>query len=122
MSLFGKLGKDLGVSKEINIEDYMNSQEMENVDVLNEPADFYVKPLNLESEDDLAAIEDELNKKNILLLDISSMSSRPKTLKDLVDKIKDYVNKIDGDVGRIDTGKIIITPAKVKIIKKKRTQ
>ncbi|ASI13431.1 putative cell division protein SepF-like protein [Candidatus Mancarchaeum acidiphilum] len=122
MSLFGKLGKDLGVSKEINIEDYMNSQEMENVDVLNEPADFYVKPLNLESEDDLAAIEDELNKKNILLLDISSMSARPKTLKDLVDKIKDYVNKIDGDVGRIDTGKIIITPAKVKIIKKKKPQ
>ena len=33
MSLFGKLGKDLGVSNGVDIEDYMNSQEMENVDL-----------------------------------------------------------------------------------------
>jgi hypothetical protein len=120
MSLFGKLGKDLGVSNGVDIEDYMNSQEMENVDVLNEPADFYVKPLNLESEDDLSTIEEELNKKNIILLDVASLVNRPKTLKAIVDKVKEYTNKIDGDIGQIDTEKIIITPAKVKIIKKKK--
>ena len=31
MSLFGKLGKDLGVSNGVDIEDYMNSQEVERV-------------------------------------------------------------------------------------------
>ena len=45
MGLFDKLGKSLGASsKDLNIEEYMNAAEIEDVDVLNEPADFYVKP------------------------------------------------------------------------------
>jgi len=44
MGVFDKLGQAFGASsKEINIEEYMGSAEMENVDVLNEPADMYVK-------------------------------------------------------------------------------
>jgi len=120
MSLFNWLGKDLGASNEINIDDYMNSEEMKNVDVLNEPADFYVKPLNLESDSDISVIEEELGKKNILLINTSSLANRPKTLKALIDKLKEYVNKIGGDIGSIDTEKVIVTPAKVKIIKTKK--
>ncbi len=120
MGLFDKLGKALGTAGELNIEDYMNSEEMENVDVMNEPADFYIKPLALQQESDLHIIEEELQKKNIILLNISEMDKRPNTQKTIVESIKEYITKINGDIARIDQDKILLTPAKVKIIKKKR--
>ena len=121
MGLFDKLGKALGTAGELNIEDYMNSEEMENVDVMNEPADFYIKPLALQQESDLHIIEEELQKKNIILLNISEMDKRPNTQKTIVESIKEYITKINGDIARIDQDKILLTPTKVKIIKKKKS-
>ncbi|MEM0107216.1 MAG: cell division protein SepF [Candidatus Micrarchaeaceae archaeon] len=120
MGFFGRLGKSLGTVNEINIEDYMNSDEMEGVDVLNEPADFYVKPFSLQQESDIQIIEAELQKKNIILLNINEMNKRPNTLKTMLDEIKNYVSKANGDIARIDEDKILITPTKVKIIKSKK--
>ncbi|MCL5442105.1 MAG: cell division protein SepF [Candidatus Marsarchaeota archaeon] len=120
MGIFDKLGKALGTTNDLNIEDYMNSAEMENVDVMNEPADFYIKPLTLQQESDIQTIENELQKKNIILLNISELAKRPNTLKGLVDTIRTYVNKINGDIAKIDEDKIILAPAKVKIIKSKK--
>ena len=122
MGIFNKLGGMLGTSKEMNVEEYMNSEEMENVDVMNEPADFYVKPLALQSEADLAAIQAELQKKNIILLNISEMSKRPQTLKGIIDNLKAYTDKMNGDIARLDEEKILLTPSKVKIIKSKKQQ
>ncbi|HUC39046.1 MAG TPA: cell division protein SepF, partial [Candidatus Acidoferrum sp.] len=107
-------------SKELDVEEYMNSAEMENVDVMNEPADFYVKPLALMQESDLAVIEAELQKKNIILLNITEMVKRPNTLKGVIDKLKDYVTKTNGDIARLDEAKILLTPSKVKIIKSRK--
>lgn len=120
MGIFESLGKTLGVSKELDVEEYMNSAELENVDVMNEPADFYVKPVALEQESDLAVIEAELKKRNIILLNISVMAKRPNTLKGMVERLKTYVKKSNGDIARIDEEKILLTPSKVKIIKTKR--
>ena len=120
MGIFDKLGKALGTTNDLNIEDYMNSAEMENVDVMNEPADFYIKPLTLQQESDIQTIENELQKKNIILLNVSELAKRPNTLKGLVDTIREYINKINGDIAKIDEDKIILSPAKVKIIKSKK--
>lgn len=120
MGIFDKLGKALGTSSEINIEEYMNSEEMEGVDVMHEPADFYIKPFALQQESDVHVIQDELGKKNIILLNISEMNKRPNTQKQLIDSLKEYITKIDGDIARIDEDKILLTPAKVKIIKGRR--
>lgn len=120
MGIFNKLGGMLGTSKEMNVEEYMNSEEMENVDVMNEPADFYVKPVALQSEADLSVIQAELQKRNIILLNISEMSKRPQTLKGIVDNLKAYVEKTNGDIARLDEEKILLTPSKVKIIKSKK--
>jgi len=120
MGIFDKLGKALGTTNDLNIEDYMNSAEMENVDVMNEPADFYIKPLTLQQESDIQTIENELQKKNIILLNVSELAKRPNTLKGLVDTIRSYVTKINGDIAKIDEDKIILAPAKVKIIKSKK--
>lgn len=122
MGVFDKLGQAFGVasSKDLNIEEYMNSAEMEQVDVMHEPADMYVKPVSISSEDELKLIEDELAKKNILLLSIEELAKRPTTRNNVIARLKDYVMKINGDIAQIDDTRILITPAKVKIIKRKR--
>ncbi len=122
MGIFDKLGQALGSSKEMSIEEYMGSAEMENVDVLNEPADMYVKPVNIVGEDDVKVIEDELDKKNIILLNTTEINKRPNTRNNIVTSLKAYVTKINGDIAQIDEARILLTPAKVKIIKKKKTQ
>jgi len=122
MGVFDKLGQAFGVasSKGLNIEEYMNSAEMDDVDVMHEPADMYVKPVSITSEDEIKLIEDELSKKNILLLSIEEVKKRPNTLNSIISNLKAYAAKINGDIAQIDDTRILITPAKVKIIKRKK--
>ncbi len=120
MGLFNKLGGMLGTTKELNVEDYMASAEMENVDIMNEPADFYVKPVVLQQESDAALIQDELKRKNIILVNTAEMAKRPETCKRIVGVLKEFVEKINGDIAVLEGGKmVLLTPAKVKIIKRK---
>ncbi len=123
MGVFDKLGQAFGSNKELNIEEYMNSVEMDNVDLLHEPADMYVKPVSIVSEEDVKAIQDEIAKKphgNIILLDITELNKRPNTRANVINALKAFVDKQDGDIGQIDASRILITPAKVKIIKRKK--
>jgi SepF-like predicted cell division protein (DUF552 family) len=122
MGVFDKLGQAFGVasSKELNIEEYMNSAEMDDVDVMHQAADMYVKPVSITSEDEIKLIEDELAKKNILLLSIEEVKKRPNTLNSIISNLKAYAAKINGDIAQIDDTRILITPAKVKIIKRKK--
>ena len=120
MGVFDKLGQAFGASKEINIEEYMGSAEMEDVDVLNEPADMYVKPVAITGEDDVKLIESELDKKNIILLNMEEINKRPNTRNNILAELKKYVEKINGDIAAIDASRVLITPAKVKIIKRKK--
>ncbi len=120
MGILEKITKSIGVGKEMNLEEYMNTVEMENVDVLHEAADFYVKPIALETENDVSTIMDELKAKNIILLNVTPMSKQPNKLKQTIDNIKMFVTKINGDIARIDNDKILLTPSKVKIVKSSR--
>ncbi|MEM4554339.1 MAG: cell division protein SepF [Candidatus Anstonellaceae archaeon] len=120
MGILEKITKSIGLSREINLEEYMNAVEMENVDVLHEAADFYVKPLALEKEDDVNVIMEELKAKNIILLNVSPMSKQPNKLRQIIDNIKMHITKINGDIARIDNDKILLTPSKVKIVKSKK--
>jgi uncharacterized protein len=121
MSIFEKLGKTLGVSsKGIDVEEYMNAAEMDDVDVMHEPADHYIKPVALQQQTDVELIKKELSSNNIILMNISEMAKRPNTLKAVIDDLKVYVDKMNGDIARIDQDKIILTPGKIKIIKTKK--
>ncbi len=118
MGLFEKISGGLGLSKSLDLEEYMDTVEMDDVDVLHEPADFYVKPIALEREDDVTAIVEELKARNIVLLNVSKMAKWPNKLKASVGALKKYVSKVGGDIARIDNDKILLTPGRVKIVKK----
>ena len=120
MGIIEKLASSLGMSKGIDLEEYMDTVEMEEVDVLHEPADHYIIPIALEREDDTTVIMEELKKGNIVLLNISRMTKWPKKLQNVITALKTHTKKINGDIARIDNDKVILTPTKIKIVKRIR--
>jgi SepF-like predicted cell division protein (DUF552 family) len=121
MGVLEKITKGLGVGKDTNLDD-LDDVEMSNVDVLHEAADFYVKPIALESEAVVSDVFDELKAKNIVLLNVSPLAKQPNKLKQLIDNIKAHVTKINGDIARIDADKILLTPSRVKIVKSRKSR
>lgn len=121
MGIFHGLSKALGLSREMSVEEFMSAAEAEDIDVLHKAADFYVKPISLQTEADLAIVEDELKNKNIILLNITPIARNPAKLKSSVEHLKAFAHKINGDLARIDEDKILVTPHNVKIVKKRRT-
>jgi len=120
MGLFQKISHVLGLGRDMDIEEYMDTIELEEVDMMHEAADFYVKPVALESEADAKVIAEELKNKNIILLNITPMARNQAKLKAIVNELKKFVHKINGDIARIDNEKILLTPAKVKIVKSRK--
>lgn len=115
MGILDKLfGKE--ESKEVgNIEEYL---EVEG-DVVNPPADFYVKKIDLRNEGDADFAIKELAAKNIILLSVLPIAKQPNKLKILIQKLKSHVMKMDGDIALLTSDMILLTPSKVKIVKTK---
>jgi uncharacterized protein len=122
MGIIEKISKSLGLNKDMNIDEYMDTVELDDVDALHQPADFYVKPIALESESDVPVILEELKNRNIVLLNVSPMAKQTNKLKQIIDNIKNFVTKTNGDIARIDNDKILLTPSKVKIVKSKSSR
>lgn len=103
----------------IDIEEFLNNMDMED-ETLYEDADAFVKPLTLSQDADVDLVLEEARMGNIVLLNIEPMAKRNALkLKNLVETIKDGVVEIDGDIARISHDRVLITPSKVKIIKRK---
>ena len=121
MGVFDKLGQTFGAQgKDMDLGEYMSAVEMEDVDVMHEPADMYIKPVSINSEDEVKSVEDEISKKNIILLDITELNKRPTTRSNVISELKRFTAKINGDIGQIDQTRVLLTPAKIKIIKRKK--
>ncbi len=120
MGIVEKLSKILGLSKGLDLEQYLGSEELEGVDVLYKGADRFVKPLSLQSEADVNVIETELAKGNIILANFSVIAKQENRMKRITTELKTFVEKIDGDIARIGEVLLLITPKGIKIIKKKK--
>lgn len=120
MGILQKLSGLLGLSKEMNIEEYMATEELEGVDILHEGADHFVKPIALENEGDINVIENELSKGNIILLNFAPLMKQQTRLRNLITELKGYTSKINGDIARIGNETLILTPEGIKIVKKKK--
>ncbi|MBU2099888.1 cell division protein SepF [Candidatus Micrarchaeota archaeon] len=103
----------------VDIEEFLNNLDVEE-ETMVEDADAYVKPISLTGAEDTAMVSDELRKGNIILLNIGDLSKRNAIkLRELVSSIKNTVEEINGDIARISNERILVTPSKVKIIKRK---
>ncbi len=120
MGILSGLTKSLGIQSEMNMDEFMSAAEAEEVDVMHKAADFYVKPIALQSDGDALIVEEELKNRNLVLLNISPMARNPTRLKTIVQKLKSFTVSQNGDMARIDEDKILLTPANVKIVKRRR--
>lgn len=102
----------------VDVEEFLNTVEAEPDDLDN--ADAYVKPFVLKPDTDLKTIAKELKDGNIVLLNVSELIKRnPIRLKEQINKLKRFIDEIDGDLARISEEKLLLTPARIKIVKKK---
>ncbi|MBI5061551.1 MAG: cell division protein SepF [Candidatus Aenigmarchaeota archaeon] len=120
MGIVKHLTNMLGVSREMELEEFMSAAEAEEVDVLHKSADFYVKPVALQTEGDIKVVEEELKQRNIILLNIAPIARNPQRLKGAIGELKTFVGGVNGDMARIDEDKILLTPQNVKIVKKRK--
>lgn len=118
MALLEKL---IGQREEIDIEEFLNNLDVEE-ETMYEDADAYVKPISLNSEVDRDLVLEETKKGNIILLNISDLSKRNAIkLREFISDIREGINSINGDMARISHDRVLITPSKVKIIKRRET-
>ncbi|MDD3178329.1 MAG: cell division protein SepF [Candidatus ainarchaeum sp.] len=113
MAIFEKM---FTKKEEIDIDDFLN-----NMDVEEEPEeiDFYVKPINLQSNVEIEMTIRELAQKNIVILDIDGISKRnPQKAKQFISQLKIYIDDKGGDLAMMSKTKLLLVPEKVKIIKK----
>src|SRR3989344_4678648 len=117
--VFAFMEKLIGKRDELDIEDFLNNLDTEEENPY-EDAEAFVKPITLQTEHDKDVVLEEAKKGNILLINIADLSKRnAMKLKELVTAIRAGIEDIDGDFARISQDRIIVTPAKVKIIKRK---
>ena len=116
LGLFSKvMAKDEGV----DIEEFLNTLDDEPEETY-ENADAFVKPMDLIVETDAEAILTEVKSGNIVLINIGDLAKRNALkLKELISVVKGQVDEFDGDIARISQDRVLVTPSKVKIIKRK---
>lgn len=114
--------KLIGKREELDIEDFLNNLDTEEENPY-EDAEAFVKPVTLQSDHDRDVVIEEAKKGNIVLVNIADLSKRNAIrLRELVNGIKSGVEGIDGDIARISQERLIVTPSKVKIIKRREDQ
>jgi len=115
----GLLDKIFGKAEKSEMPDLAEIMESEG-DVVNPPADFYVKRVDLRNEGDGDLAIKELGEKNIIILNVTPLSKQPNRLKGIIAKLKNHSIKINGDIALLTQNMILLTPSNVKIVKSKK--
>jgi len=103
--------------EEIDMDDFLNNMDMDEEE--EEDIDFYVKPINLQSNNDIETVINELKERNIVVLDIEGISKRNvQRAKQFIGQLKMYIQDKGGDLAMISKSKLLLVPERVKIIKK----
>jgi len=115
----GFFDKVIKKESSVDLEDFLNNLDQVQEETY-ENADALVKPLDLNTEVDAEAIVREIKQGNLVLANIADLNKRNKgKLKELLGRIKSEIRAIDGDMAGISADRVLVTPSKVKIIKKK---
>ena len=108
-----------GKSGEPDIEEFLNTLGDED-EIEEDEAERYVRPVALESVQDHDKVIAEINKGNIVLLNIRPLSTKNAVgLKDVISRIKESVVGMGGDIARITEFYVLVTPPGTKIVKRR---
>lgn len=117
MGIFDKIMGGKEKEEVPDLEHYLDLEE--EGDAVNPPADFYVKRIDLRNEGDANLASKELTSKNIIILNVQTLSKQPNRLKTIIGKLKANCEKMNGDIALLTPDLVILTPSKVKIVKSK---
>lgn len=118
MGIFDKIFGKEKEAEEPNLEEYLEIEA--EGDVVNPPADFYVKRVDLRNEGDANLVMKELTSKNIIIVNVLPLTKQPNRLKGIISKLKVGAEKMNGDIALLTNELVLLTPAKVKIVKSKQ--
>lgn len=118
--LMAFLEKVFRKEQEMDMEEMLNNLDVEEENTY-EDADALVKPVNLVGDKDVEVVMNELRVGNFVLLNIGEMRKRNAIkLRELVGSIRSQVESLNGDLALVSTEKVLLTPAKIKIVKQRR--
>jgi hypothetical protein len=118
MGMFDKIFGKEKEAEEPDLEQFLEIEE--EGDVVNPPADFYVKRIDLRNEGDANLALKELTTKNVIIVNVAPLSKQPNRLKGIISKLKVQSEKMNGDIALLTNELVILTPSKVKIVKSKQ--
>lgn len=105
--------------QEMDMEEMLNNLDVEEENTY-EDADALVKPVNLVGDKDVDIVLNELKAGNFVLLNIGEMRKRNAVkLRELVGGLRNQVESLNGDLALVSQEKILCTPAKIKIVKRR---
>jgi len=103
--------------EDIDIEEYLNDLSIKEGKIIEREDITYVKPVDLDREGGgLAQAMRELEKDNIVVLNVKHLSDNKLLLRKIVKELRDTCIDMDGDLGRISEEKILIVPAGMRIV------
>lgn len=82
-------------------------------------ADMLIRVAEIRETDDLSRVKEEIYDGNVVVMDITPIKD-DEVLKDrVIDEVKRVTRDVDGDVAGLGKRQVIVTPAKVKVNRKK---
>jgi|WetSurMetagenome_2_1015567.scaffolds.fasta_scaffold1286889_1 SepF-like predicted cell division protein (DUF552 family) len=114
------ISKAFGVNRNEG-EDYkIEESDLHGVDIFHEKVDRWVNPITLRTLEDVNVVKHELSQGNIVLLDMKAVEKMEKRAKEALGEIKRYTAQNKGDMARVTDSKFLVTPSKVRIVKRKK--
>jgi len=103
--------------EEIDIEEYLNDLSIREGKIIERDDITYAKPVDLDREGGgLAQAMRELEKDNIVVLNVRNLLDNKLLLRKIVKDLRDTCLDLDGDLGKISDEKILIVPAGMRIV------
>ena len=110
-------GDDEFDAAEIDIEDYLNDLSVRDGKIIESEDITYVKSLTLDGDGKgIGNVLAELEKNNIVVLNVRGLLSNKVMLKGVVKELRDACVEMDGDIGRVSEDKLLIVPAGMRIV------
>ncbi len=103
--------------EEIDIEEYLNDLSVREGKIIERDDITYVKPVDIDREGGgLAQAIQELEKDNIVVLNVRNLMDNKLLLRKIVKELRDACLDADGDIGKISDEKILIVPGGMRIV------